>query len=115
MITAKDLKDIADQNQCTQEEKNIIKTILDYCKIDAIIGEYKSSFNAVLHISNYPSLQNAIIYIDFLEVQIAYIKLKNQLTSLGFHLELCKIGNLLTNKADNNYQQKIIITISWGE
>ena len=113
MISAKDLKDISDQHQCTEEEKNIIKRILSYCVMDAKTGDYQASFNAMLCRSTYSSLQDAILYFASPKIKIAYLKLKNQLISLGFHFNLCEVGNLLTNELDNSYRQAVIVTISW--
>ena len=109
MITAKELIDTANQNQCTPEEKNMITTILDYCKQDAKKGRYETDFAATLHMVNYPSLYDAILYFQFPKVEIKYLKLKNQLKSLGFSCCLFEMGNY---HADT---QKVVIAIKWGE
>lgn len=114
MITAKDLKDISDQHQCTEEEKNIIKRILDYCKDNAMKGNYETNINAFLHMPNYPSLYKAKFYSAFPPFEIEYLKLKNQLNSLGFNFITREASKAYMNDFDNSYQQKIIITINWG-
>jgi len=114
MITAKDLKDISDQHQCTEEEKNIIKRILDYCKNEAMIGNYETNINAFLHMPNYPSLYKAKLYSAFPPIEIEYLKFKNQLNSLGFNFITRETSKAYINDFDNSYQQKITITISWG-
>ena len=114
MITAKDLKNISDQHQCTEEEKNIIKKILDYCKDEALMGNYETNINAFLHMPNYPSLQKAKLYSAFPHLEIEYLKLKNQLNSLGFNFITHEISKVYINDFDNSHQQKIIVTIGWG-
>ena len=110
MITAKEFMNIANQNQCTPEEENIITTILNYCKQDAEKGKYETDFRATLHLINNPSLCDAMLYFKSPKVEIKYLKLKNQLKSLGFYFGLLELS-------DYHYldAQEVIITIKWGE
>lgn len=114
MITAKELTDIANQNQCTPEEENIITAVLNCCKQNAEKGEYKFCFKANFYIPNYPSLKNAILHLNSPDIKINYLKLKNQLKNLGFHFVLHEIDSPSYDEF-GNCKQKVIIGISWGE